>query len=237
MRRPGVALTIVGLGLLALSAGPGRAGSDNNRPFTQDFRQEDCTFSSTGRNPYFIIEPGYQTVFEGLEGKTKVVNTITVTDRTLRVDGVETRVVEERETHDGQLAEVSLNYFALCSPTNSMFYFGEDVDIYEGGVIVAHPGAWRAGVGGARAGFALPGTILLGGRYYQEIAPGVALDRAEILSTTEVVATPAGTFENCLETTETTPLEPFSHENKWYTPGIGLVQDDTLLLVRFGFVR
>ncbi len=217
-------------------AGPARAGSDNNRPFTRDFRQEDCTFSTTGRNPYFILEPGYQTVFQGLEGKEAVVNTITVTNRTVRITGVDTRVVEERETHDGRLAEVSLNYFAICSPTNSVFYFGEDVDVYEGGVIVGHPGSWRAG-GDAKAGIVMPGTVLLGSRYFQEISPGVAMDQAEIQSMTEVVTTPAGTFENCVLTAETTPLEPFSHENKWYAPGTGLVQDDTLLLVRYGFVR
>jgi hypothetical protein len=237
MNRARAAFAIIPFGLLALGVGITRAGSDNSQPFTDDFRQEDCTFSSTGRNPFFIIEPGYQTVFQGVEDKMTVVNTITVTNKTLRVAGVETRVVEERETHDGQLAEVSLNYFAICSPTNSVFYFGEDVDIYVGGVIVDHPGSWRAGVGGARAGFVMPGTPLLGGRYFQEVAPGLALDRAEIVSMSEVVATPAGTFERCLETAETTPLEPFSHENKWYAPGIGLVQDDTLLLVRYGFVR
>jgi hypothetical protein len=32
----------------------------------------------------------------------------------------------------------------------------------------------------ARAGIIMPGTPLLGSRYYQEIAPEVALDKAEI---------------------------------------------------------
>jgi len=35
---------------------------------------------------------------------------------------------------------------------------------------------------------------LLGSRYYQEIAPGVAMDRAEVLSITDTLATPAGYF-------------------------------------------
>src|SRR5213593_1040295 len=100
---------------------------DKDLLFTQDFRQEDCKFSSTGQNPYFILQPGYQTVFEGSENGVAVVNTITVTGETRRVDGVVTRLVQERETHDGQLAEISRNYFAICAPTNSVFYFGEEV--------------------------------------------------------------------------------------------------------------
>jgi hypothetical protein len=211
--------------------------SSKNRQYTSDFRQEDCTFSSIGRNPYFILEPGYQTVFAGSEKGVAVVNTITVTGETRLVDGVVTRLVQERETHDGQLAEISYNYFAVCAPTNSIFYFGEDVDLYAGGVIVGHEGTWLAGQNGARAGIAIPGTVLLGSRYYQEVAPGAALDQAEIVAMDQVVTTPAGTFEKCVRTDETTPIGATSMESKFYAPGVGLVQDDTLLLVRYGYVR
>ncbi|HZI94361.1 MAG TPA: hypothetical protein VFE84_08970, partial [Patescibacteria group bacterium] len=133
--------------LFALCAsGPVSAQAAKKAPqFTDDFRLQDCTFSSVGANPYFIVQPGYQTVFKGLEDGVAVVNTITVLNQTLELGGVETRVIEERETHDGQLAEVSLNYFAICTETNSVFYFGEDVDIYDGGVIVAHDGTWHHG--------------------------------------------------------------------------------------------
>ena len=60
----------------------------------------------------------------------------------------------------------------------------------------------------------------------------MALDRAEIVSLTAVVETPAGTFEGCLETEETNPLEPGAAETKVYAPGIGLVQDAEARLVR-----
>jgi hypothetical protein len=56
-----------------------------------------------------------------------------------------------------------------------------------------------------------------------------------ILSTTETVQTPAGTFKNCLKVEETNPLEPGTKEYKYYAPGIGLVLDDKLELVRHGF--
>jgi len=67
----------------------------------------------------------------------------------------------------------SRNYLAFCKQTGSIFYFGEDVDIYKGGKIVTHSGGWIA-EGTNRAGIIMPGFPLLGSRYYQEIAPGVA---------------------------------------------------------------
>jgi hypothetical protein len=78
----------------------------------------------------------------------------------------------------------------------------------------------------------MPGLVLLGSRYYQEIAPNVAMDRVEIVSVCETINTPAGKFANCLKTEETTPLEPKTREYKVYAPGIGLVKDGDLLLIR-----
>jgi hypothetical protein len=80
----------------------------------------------------------------------------------------------------------------------------------------------------------MPGDVLLHARYYQEIAPKVAMDRAEIVSLTETVRTPAGLFTNCLKVDETTPLEPGVKESKYYARGIGLVQDGSLKLVTHG---
>ena len=210
---------------------------DSGKLFTTSFMMEDCTFSSTGRNPFFILEPGYQLVFGGEEDGESAELIITVLDETKQVDGTETRVVEERESVGGELVEISRNFFALCEETNSVFYFGEEVDDYEDGEIVSHSGAWLAGEDNATAGIMMPGTVLLGARYYQEVAPGVALDRAEILSMDETIETPAGTFENVLAILETTPLEPDASEIKYHAAGIGLIQDKELKLEQYGFVE
>ena len=180
--------------------------------------------------PYFILEPGYQLVLEG--GQERL--TITVLDEIKMVDGVETRVVEERETKGGELIEVSRNFFAISKRTNSVFYFGEEVDIYKDGKLASHEGAWLSGVGGARFGLMMPGQVLLKARYYQEVAPGAAMDRAETVSLSETVTTPAGKLENCQKTEETTPLEPGDKGYKLYARGIGLVQDGSLKLVKHG---
>jgi hypothetical protein len=208
--------------------------------FTTDFRLEDCSFSAQGRNPYFILEPKYQLVLEGEEDGAPIRLVVSVLDdkEAIKLDGVpkaKPRVVEEREWEDDELIEVSRNFFSICEQTNSIFYFGEDVDIYEDGEIVSHEGAWRAGQNGALPGLIMPGTFLLGSRYFQEIAPDVALDQGENVIMGLEVEVPAGTFEDCVEVRETTPLEPGSESIKRYCPDVGLVFDDGVELVNFGF--
>ncbi len=225
---------IIALGLLVCRMETRADGqSEGDGSWTAEFGIEEGELSATGRNPYFILEPGYQLVFEGRRERL----VISVLDETRTVSGVETRVVEERETKDGKLVEVSRNYFAISKRTNSVFYFGEDVDIYKDGKLVGREGEWLAGDKGARFGLMMPGQVLLKARYYQEIAPRVAMDRAEIVSMTATVKTPAGEFKNCLKVEETNPLEPGTREYKYYAPGIGLVQDGSLKLVKHGKVE
>src|SRR5215211_5641163 len=197
------------------------------------FDLENCNFSSTGKNSYFILEPGYQVILEGEEDGEKIQLVMTVLNETKVVDGIETRVVEEKETEGGNLVEVSRNYFAICKPTNNAIYFGEDVDMYEDGEIVSHEGAWLAGQNGAKAGMIMPDKVEVGLKYYQEIAPGVAEDRAEIVSVNDTLDTPAGTFEQVLKTEETNPLKPGEKEFKFYALGIGLIQDEAIKLVKY----
>jgi hypothetical protein len=203
--------------------------------WTDSFDISQCEFSSAGENAYFILKPSYQLSFEDVEGNDTTRLVITVTNETKKIGNVETRVVEERESVNGQVIEISRNFFAFCTQTNTLFYFGEEVDMYKRGVVVGHGGSWRADSGRAKAGVMMPGIVLLGARYYQEIAPGVAMDRATIVSMSETVETPAGRFANCLKTEETTPLEPKAKEYKFYAPRVGLVKDGELLLTRHGF--
>jgi hypothetical protein len=184
----------------------------------------------TGESTYLILIPGYQLV---LDDETERV-TITVLDETREINGVMTRIVEEHEEEFGELKEISRNFFALDPETGDVFYFGEDVDIYEGGEIVRSEGAWLAYRDG-EPGLLVPGTPLVGMRYYQEQAPGLALDRAEVISTSETISTPAGVFTNALVTLESSGLDPDDTSQKVYAPGIGLVQDDDLTLVSYGY--
>ena len=180
----------------------------------------------TGSNPYLPIKPGQ--VLKLAHGKDRL--TVSILPDTKTVAGAVTGVLEEREEKDGQLIEVSRNYFATDPKTGDVYYFGEDVDNYKDGKIINHESAWLAGKKGAKFGMMMPGKPAKGDKFYQEIAPKSALDRVEIVSVDETVKTPAGTFEHCVHLRETTPLEPdVSH--KYYASGIGMVKDDEFELV------
>ena len=82
----------------------------------------------------------------------------------------------------------------------------------------------------------MPGMPLIGARYYEEMAPGIAMDRAEVMSVSDSIQTAVGTFGNVLKVLETTPLDPKEKSYKFYVPSIGLVKDGDLEIVRFGAV-
>jgi hypothetical protein len=235
----------IALGLLVqlLAAAPA-AGQDGGEgqgspdgPFTTEFFLDRCTHETSGSNPYFILQPGYRLVLAGEEDGEEVVVVITVTDRTRWVNGIETRVVLERESADGEVVEISRNFMTFCRETGSVIYHGEVVDNYENGRVVNHDGSWLAGDNGAVPGVLMPGQPLLGARYFQEVAPGIALDRAEIVSLTETLRTPLGLFTNVLKVIETTPLEPGVRESKKHILDVGLGQDGAAVLVFAGFVN
>lgn len=62
--------------------------------------------ASSGKSKYFVLEPGFQIVLASDDEKL----TITVLDETKEINGIITRVVEEREEEDGELTEVSRNF-------------------------------------------------------------------------------------------------------------------------------
>jgi hypothetical protein len=221
---------------LAVSLVPWSLLAKDRREFTDTFPLGECTFQTVGGNPYFILQPGRELhysnaecVAEGECGELEEL-VITVLDETfgvtLPIDGVmttvTTRVVEEHETVDGEVSEISRNFFVACAETRDVYYFGEEV--------VGAGGEWLAGTNGARPGLIMPGgAFLLGARYFQEIAPDVALDRAEHVAMGLEMELPAGDFEGCVEVEETTPLEKGT-STKIYCPGTGLVFDDGLEL-------
>jgi len=225
MRRRIIDLAILVLFmLLALSAG----GQTVSR-WKDSFSVDKANLADTGRNMYFILEPGYCLQFTA--GGTTL--TITVLSETKTVDGVTTRVVEEREEKKGQLLEISRNFFAIDKTTLDVYYFGEEVDIYKKGKVVSHEGAWLAGVAGAKFGLMIPGNPRVGDKYYQELAPKIAMDRVEVVAMDVEMKTPAGTFQYCLRIKETSAVESGKSE-KVYAPGVGLIHDDEFVLTRYG---
>jgi hypothetical protein len=187
-------------------------------------------FSLNINNPYFPLPEERVSILEGDDEGVAVRLQITVLDRTEKVAGVKTRVVEEREWEDDELIEVSQNFF-VQAPDGTVCYYGEEVDIYEDGKVVSHEGAWRAGKNGNRPGIIMPANPAVGMKYAQEVAPGIAEDQAEIIAIGKTVKVPAGTLKDTLITRETTPLEPGSESFKAYAAGVGLIVDNVVQLV------
>jgi hypothetical protein len=216
------------MGLLLVGVSPlaAQTGKDWQSVFPVDKK----TLGVKGTNPYFNLTPGYQLVYQhGNEA-----DTLTVLDETKVVDGVVTRIVVDRETKNGQLIEVTRDYYAIDSVTNDVYYFGEDVDVYKHGKVASHEGSWLSGVKGAKFGLMMPGNPRPGQRFFQERAPGVGMDRAEILSDNDKITTPAGTFEKCLHVLESSSLEKSLTDHKWYAAGVGQVKDAEMVLVKYG---
>jgi hypothetical protein len=196
--------------------------------FQDTFNVDKAALADTGSGAYMVLEPGYKLILT--DGKDTLM--ITVLNETKKVDGVNTRIIEERETKNGKLEEVSRNYFAIDKATGDIYYFGEDVDMYDAnGKVTDHGGSWLSGVNGAKFGLMMPGKPKVGQMYQQEVAPKSAMDRAEVLSVTEEVQVPEGTFKNCLKTKESSALESGSEE-KLYAPGVGLLKDGGFKLAK-----
>lgn len=190
--------------------------------------------SACSEHPYFPLDPGNFLVYEGVVegGVLERIETF-VTFDTETILGVENRVVRDKSFEDGLLVEVALDWYAQ-SDDGTVWYFGEYVENYHydaQGLLVSvdTAGSWIAdGVTN------LPGAIMLadpmvGDEYFQEYAPGVALDFALVTSVDDAVDLPLGVFEDVLNTSEGNLVDgPELAENKLYAPKVGLVLIEVL---------
>jgi hypothetical protein len=176
-------------------------------------------FVSAVDNKYLSYLPG--TVLRYVDTDKNVVEQDVLAD-TKTLLGVKVTVVHDfSKTESGQLLEDTYDYFAQDKAGN-VWYFGEDTKAYSG-TMVSTAGSWAAGEGCAQPGIVMRGNPQVGDSYRQEYRAGEAEDEADIVSVTEKVTVPYGTFEGCVKTREHTALAPGDVENKYYCPGAGEV--------------
>ena len=184
-----------------------------------------ASFTDIVDNPYFPLPVGRVLTYRG-EAKDGIEGLeIRVTNRSRTIMGVRTVEMVERHSLDGQLVEVSRNWFAQDRDGN-VWYFGEFSQSYENGVPSGTEGSWEAGEGDALPGIIMKADPQTGDAYFQEFAPGIAQDQAQVKSTTESITVPQGTHGAVVVTREWTSLEPNSVEKKYYAPGIGLIVEE-----------
>jgi len=164
--------------------------------------------------------------------------------RTFRLkDGteVECAILEEWEIEEGEIVEISRNYFAQ-SDRGTVFYFGEVVDIYEDGEVVSHDGSWLVGgptdddpeetATAEKPAVFMPACPRVGDVWKPEDLPEAGIEEfVKALKYVRKVRVPAGRFCHVLKVREKTPAIEF----KWYAPGVGFLKtkegDEVLALI------
>jgi len=215
INRAAIAVAIFATALVA-------AGADSSSPVHPRF-----THPLEITNPYLPLASLKQDVLLGKEGgkKLRVERTVLPEKhKTFQIGDqtVEALVVEDREFENGELAEVALDYFAQADD-GAVYYLGEDVDEYKKGKVVGHGGAWLLGVQTQIPGLLIPAHPKVGDKFKSEDVPKITTEEDEVISLSETVKVPAGTFHDCLKIKET--LSDGDVEYKYYAPGVGCVRE------------
>jgi len=186
--------------------------------------------SATVDNPYFPLEPGTSRRYEGQEVDPDTGEPVDLRVREHvspvpdEIAGVPVTTLAVQEYDNGQLTETTSDYHAQGAD-GTVYYLGEDVNMYEDGQLVSHEGSWIAGEGANQAGEFMPAEPRVGDRFAQEQAPGVAEDISTVVAIDLTLETPVGTFSGCVKTQDLNPLDQ-SIEYKYYCPEVGLVREE-----------
>lgn len=179
-------------------------------------------FTTDIGNPYYPLKPGTTFVYEAHTTDGRIINTVAVTHKTKTILGVKCVEVHDIVRLNGQVTEDTLDWFAQDKRGN-VWYFGEDAEDLTSDRVSSLAGSWTAGVDGAEPGIVMEAHPEVGDAYRQELLLDEAEDFARVLSLEKEVKVTYGSFDDCLETTETSGVEPDALEYKFYAPGVGLV--------------
>lgn len=227
----------LGIALAACNGGDGNGGGDANGMAgdgndadasalpqgDEPFDLDSVEFVDAIDNPFWPLTPGNRWVYTETDAEgAKMQVEVTVTEEKKDILGISATVVRDTVTdaETGDVIEDTFDWYAQDVDGN-IWYLGEDTKEYEDGEVVSTAGSWEAGVDGALAGVIVPANPEVGLEFRQEHYAGEAEDRGKILSLDEHVEVPYGTFDGCIQTQDTTPLEPDVLEHKYYCRDVG----------------
>ncbi len=201
--------------------------------------------SPTGTNPYYLpLFPGNKYVFEepnfsdeGDEGHYR--KEVTVLDEVKKFDipsiggKFSCAIVEEKEFLNGKQFTKSHNYYCIDKVSNNLYVFGEtaweSASRASADMSDTVSESWTAGEpddnGLTEPGLIAPGSFFLGARYIIDGAEGLAFVGGENMDSGLTIATPAGTFHDCVQTREFDLEDPSDVTDKVYCLGVGIVSD------------
>jgi hypothetical protein len=208
-------------------------------PANIEIRFNPANFSNplTINNVFFPLVAGKTYVYRGKGTDGCEEDRVDITTQTKVITGVTTRVVHD-QVYEGvcggrlALSEDTYDWYAQDNSGN-VWYLGEDSKECDGpGRCVQNQGSWQAGVNGARAGLIMLANPRNGDHYRQEYYAGHAEDEASVSGTelhvmlTRPDAIQPRLFHHCIQTRESTRLEPGAVGYKYYCPNIGDVMED-----------
>lgn len=176
-------------------------------------------------NPWFPLKPGVTYIYAGTKDDLAAVNVVTPSSKTRVVDGVRTRVVNDRLYLNGVLSERTSDYYAQDRCGN-VWYFGEDTATLDAnGKLESRDGSFHAGVNGAQPGVYMQAHPTKGRMFRQEYSVGNAEDVFAVVGKNASITVPYGAFQHAIRSQEATILETEVLDNKFYVRGIGQVQE------------
>ena len=189
-------------------------------------------------NSYHPFQPGGVKVFQGSDGRAKLtgLHLYLTETRSFNWNGttVLCRVLREIGFENGQLVEISDNYFAQADD-GTVYYFGEVVDNYEDGVVVDNNGSWLVGgptlpsdppttANDNNPTVFMPANPEVGDVFKPEDLLPVVDETATVVRVGVKIKVPAGAYEDAIIIEETSSLESGTTA-KWYAPGVGVVME------------
>ncbi len=188
-------------------------------------------------NEWFPFEVGAVKMFRGKADGERIsfVDDYSDATRTFSWNAttVETRLLREVEFEEGEIVEISYNWFAQADD-GTVYYFGETVDDYEDGEVVAHEGSWLVGgptLPGDPAETAtatdpavfMPGNPEIDDQWKPEDLFPLVDETVTFEKVVKKVKVEAGKYTDVMQVKETSDIDPGS-ERKWYARGVGVIK-------------
>jgi hypothetical protein len=185
-------------------------------------------------NRYNPFVPFRIKVYELVKGKGSkfAIDVFRGGTRTIPIGGedVECAILEEWAIEDGEVVEISENYFAQADD-GTVYYCGEIVNHFEGGELTGHGGSWIVGgptgsdpdetATAAGPAVIMPAHPEVGDEWKSEDIPDAGIEEFNTaVAFHNTLRVPEGRFRNVLQVRGETPAV----ENKWYAPRIGFIQ-------------
>jgi len=177
-------------------------------------------------HPYLPLASLKQDVYEGKVGARKLRLERTARPelrKRFKVGGevVTALGVENRAYVDGTLARAMVEYLAQADD-GAVYRLGVGVDQYINRQVSGHAGSWLLGVDAKAPDVVLPAKPKVGDRFRSAGGPKAAREEDEVVSVSEKVTVPAGSFANCLVTRAIFPDGRV--ERRYYAEGVGCVK-------------